>query len=79
MLSSRDPIVRHMSCYLRHLKPVLDSAGIEVTPENSKRVDEAIHGIARIRYKDCSRTWKEVKKRIESDQEGFIKELKERL
>ena len=32
-----------MSCYLRHMKDILEEAGIEVTPANKKQIDQAIH------------------------------------
>ena len=47
-----------MSCYLRHLKSVLDKAGIAVTKENRKAIDRAIHEMVGVLYKDCPATWK---------------------
>jgi len=32
-----------MSCYLRHLKDILGEAGIEITADNKKQIDRAIH------------------------------------
>lgn len=71
-----------MSCYLRHLKEVLGDAGIEVTAENRKQVDRAIHEIVNTTYKDCPGTWKEVKKKLatsEAEKRDFVKELKAAL
>ena len=48
-----------MSCYFRHMKDVLDEAGIRVDKENKKDVDRIIHEIVGVEYKDCSPTWKE--------------------
>jgi hypothetical protein len=71
-----------MSCYIRHLKDVLSEAGIEVTADNKKQIDRAIHDIVDINYKDCSATWKEVKKKLASGEAGkkaFVKKLKAAL
>jgi hypothetical protein len=67
-----------MACYFRHLQTVLNKAGIEVTKENKQELDKIIHEIVRVKYKDCPNTWKEVKKRIAADEEGFATELKKR-
>jgi hypothetical protein len=42
-----------MSCYFRHMKDVLDEAGIEVTKENKKDIDRIIHGLVDVEYKNC--------------------------
>jgi len=68
-----------MSCYLRHLKDVLSEADIEITADNKKQIDRAIHKIVGTTYKDCPTTWKEVKKRLassEAEKRDFIKKLK---
>ncbi len=65
-----------MTCYFRHLKGVFEKAGIEVTDENKREVDKLIHGLVHKRYKDCPATWKEVKKRIAADEDGFAAELR---
>lgn len=53
-----------MSCYFRHIKSILDEAGIEVTPSNKKQLDQAIHQIVGVGYKDCPDTWKKLKQEI---------------
>lgn len=67
-----------MTCYFRHLQTVFKEAGIEVTSDNKRDVDKVIHGIAGVKYKNCPAAWKEVKKRIAEDEEGFVNQLKER-
>jgi molecular chaperone GrpE (heat shock protein) len=57
-----------MSCYLRHMKDVLDEAGIVVTPANRKQVDQAVHQAVGVAYKDCPTTWKKVKQDITGDE-----------
>jgi molecular chaperone GrpE (heat shock protein) len=68
-----------MTCYFRHLNDVFDKAGVTVTKENKKDVDRVIHSIVGIEYKNCSATWKEVKKRIAEDEESFVNTLKSKL
>jgi hypothetical protein len=57
-----------MSCYLRHMKDVLDKAGIEVTAENKKEIDRAFHKVAGVAYKDCPSTWKRLKQELAGDE-----------
>ena len=71
-----------MSCYLHNLKDIFREAGVEVTPNNRKQIDRAIHEIADTTYKDCPSTWKEVKKNLassEAEKREFIKKLKAAL
>ena len=66
-----------MTCYFRHLKDVFAEVGIEVTNENRKDVDKAIHSMVKIDYKNCPAVWREIKKRIKENEEGFITQLRE--
>ena len=50
-----------MSCYFRHMKDILEEAGITVSPSNKKQIDQAFHQIVGTSYKDCPATWKELK------------------
>jgi hypothetical protein len=71
-----------MSCYIRHLKDLLSEAGIEVTSDNRKQIDCAIHEIVNTTYKDCPGTWKEVKKKLassETEKKAFVNKLKAAL
>lgn len=68
-----------MTCYFRHLSRFFQKAGIEITRENKSIVDRAIHNIAGVPYKDCSRTWKEVKRMIVKNEEEFISKLQAAL
>jgi len=68
-----------MSCYFRHLKEIFDEAGIEVTSNNRKQVDQAIHEILAVTYKDCPQAWKKFKLQIIGDEQKrreFIQQLK---
>ncbi|MEJ2240794.1 MAG: hypothetical protein P8Y18_01440 [Candidatus Bathyarchaeota archaeon] len=65
-----------MTCYFRHLKPIFEKAGITITSENKKEIDKKIHQIVGIEYKNCSITWKEIKKRIAENEEDFVNTLK---
>ncbi|MDY6917561.1 MAG: hypothetical protein SVP26_06390 [Chloroflexota bacterium] len=53
-----------MSCYLRHISDVLGEAGIEVTPANRKQIDQAIHQMVDVHYKDCPTAWKKLKQDV---------------
>ena len=65
-----------MTCYFKHMKDVFSRAGIEVTKENKKALDRAIHSYVGVEYKDCPSTWKMVKKKLAEDEEAFIAMLK---
>ncbi len=71
-----------MSCYFRHMKEILEEAGVEVTKENKKDIDRVIHGLVEVGYKNCSPAWKAIKEQIKIDDEtknSFIKTLKQEL
>lgn len=71
-----------MSCYFRHMKDVLEEAGIVITVENKQSVDRVIHSLVDVPYKDCSPAWKGVKEWIRNDpaaRERFIRRLKEAM
>ena len=65
-----------MSCYLRHIEDILKEAGIKLTKENRKAVDEKIHEIVKVKYKYCPKAWKVVKERILKDRKEFVETLK---
>ncbi len=67
-----------MSCYLRQIKDILDEAGIAITPANRKQIDQAIHRIVGVTYKNCPATWKKIKEDIRDNREkrhSLIKQL----
>jgi len=66
-----------VTCYFRHLQQVFAKAGIEVTSENKREIDRVIHSIVGVNYKNCPTAWKEVKKKIAEDEEGFVSKMKE--
>ena len=67
-----------MTCYLRYkkMRELLVKAGIEVTDENKEKLDRHIHEVVGVDYKNCSDTWKEIKKRMEIDEEDFLRSLR---
>jgi len=67
-----------VTCYFRHLQTVFEEAGITVTKENRKKIDELIHNIVGVDYKNCPETWKQVKTIIGRDESRqiFISKLK---
>ncbi|MDH5438286.1 MAG: hypothetical protein OEX76_05230 [Candidatus Bathyarchaeota archaeon] len=68
-----------VTCYFRHIQHVFKKAGIEVTSENKRVIDRIVHEIVGVEYKNCPATWREVKKRIAEDEEGFVSKLKQAL
>ena len=66
-----------MTCYFRHLNHIFEKAGLVVTRENKKEIDKLIHEIVGVPYKNCSAVWKEVKRKLAADENGFISELKQ--
>jgi len=59
------------------MKPIFNKIGLEVTKDNKKEIDRTIHDIVGVEYKNCSATWREVKKMISEDEESFTSKLKE--
>lgn len=70
-------LASNVTCYFRHLSPVFEKAGITVTPENKKHLDQVVHAVVGTKYKDCPATWRQVKKYITEDERGFVSKLKE--
>jgi len=67
-----------MSCYFRHIKDILNEAGIKVTPGNKKQIDTIIHDIVGVTDKDCPATWQKLKREIAADgpkRQAFIEKL----
>jgi hypothetical protein len=66
-----------VSCYLRHIKDVLDEAGIVVTPANRKQIDQAIHRAVGVGYKNCPATWKKIKEDLKDERKrkALVKQL----
>ena len=58
---------------------VFEEIGVEPTKETKKDMDKKIHDLLGVEYKNCSVTWKEVKKRLADDEVGFIADLKKAL
>ena len=64
-----------MTCYFRHLEGVFAKAGIEVTKENRKQLGSIIQAIIGIDA-ECPAVWRQIKKRLAEDENGFVSELK---
>jgi hypothetical protein len=65
-----------MTCYFRHLTAVFQKAGITVTAANKHKIDTIIQQLVGTENKHCPDTWKEVKKRLSQNANGFAAELK---
>jgi hypothetical protein len=61
------------------LNKIFKKAGVTITKENKRDVDKIIHSIVGTSYKNCSATWKEVKKRIAENEDEFVNTLKSQL
>jgi hypothetical protein len=61
------------------MKDAFSKAGIEVTKENKRELDRAIHAYVGVEYKDCSSTWKAVKEKLAVDEGAFLRMLKEAM
>ncbi|MFW9888089.1 MAG: hypothetical protein ACFFER_07905 [Candidatus Thorarchaeota archaeon] len=68
-----------MTCYFRHMSRIFEEIGIEVTKENKREIDKVIHDLVGVDYKNCSESWKEVKKRLAEDEDGFVNTLRDLL
>lgn len=72
-----------MSCYFRHMDEVFKELNLEITKENKKEIDKAIHKIVGVEYKNCPDAWKRVKEIIrgndESEKKDFILKIKKEL
>jgi hypothetical protein len=66
-----------MSCYFRHLNEIFNEAGIVVTPNTRKQIDQAIHQVVGVTYKECPQAWKMLKQIMGDEQkrQDFIKKL----
>jgi hypothetical protein len=61
------------------MKDVFAEIGVEITRENKKDIDRAIHEIAGIEYKDCPTTWRMLKAEFLGDEKkrtAFVRKLK---
>ena len=68
-----------MSCYLRHIKGILDEAGTAITSANRKQIDQALHQAVGVAYKNCPATWKTIKAGVMDNEEKrrtLIEQLK---
>ena len=68
-----------MSCYLRHLRAELEQAGIDIDEMDRKRLDQAIHKVVGVGYKDCPEAWKGVKTEMAKDKMAFLADLRNEL
>jgi len=68
-----------MTCYFRHIQGVLEKAGVALTTTNKREVDRVIHKLVHVKYKNCPRAWREVKKRIADNEKDFVYQLRQAL
>ncbi|MFW9848369.1 MAG: hypothetical protein ACFFF4_04470 [Candidatus Thorarchaeota archaeon] len=70
-----------MTCYFKNsrMKELFEDIGIEITKENQKEIDNRIHDYLSVDYPNCAAAWKQVRRRLKTDPEGFKQRLAEVL
>ncbi len=58
------------------MQNLFDELDVKVTKENKDAIDEIIHEMLSVDYRNCAATWKLVRKRLAEDGEGFKQRLK---
>ena len=71
--------MKPVTCYFRHMKDSFGRVGVEVTDENKRDLDRAIHAYVGVEYKDCSSTWRAVKESLAEDEDAFLGMLREAM
>jgi hypothetical protein len=66
-----------MTCYFRHLREIFQEAKIQVTQQNKPEINRIIQNIVQAEDKTCPQTWREVKRHISQDKNGFVSALKQ--
>jgi hypothetical protein len=61
------------------MKELFEDIGIIVTKENMKEIDSRIHDYLSVDYPNCAASWKQVRRRLKEDPEGFKARLGEVL
>ncbi len=61
------------------MKELFADIGIVVTKENQKEIDSRIHDYLSVDYPNCAASWKQVRRRLKDDEEGFKQRLSEVL
>ena len=56
---------------------IFERAGIVVTKDNKKNIDQMIHELVGVNYKDCPAAWKAIKLRLAENESEFIAVLEE--
>jgi hypothetical protein len=68
-----------MTCYFRHIQNIFKKIGLDINKTNKREIDRVIHKMVGVNYKNCSATWREVKKRIVEDENEFVYKLNKAL
>ena len=61
------------------MSSIFEQLEIEVTPENKREIDQKIHKLVGVEYKNCSSTWKAVKEKKAANEEKFLADLRKAL
>lgn len=70
-----------MTCYFKNsrMKELFEDIGVVVTKENKKEIDSRIHDYLSVDFPNCAASWKQVRRRLKDDAEGFKSRLKDVL
>jgi hypothetical protein len=61
------------------MNDVFEESGIEISKDNKKEVDKAIHKLVNVEYKNCPDTWKKVKEIVNGEDNSKKKDFIDRL
>ena len=61
------------------MKELFEDIGVVVTKENKKEIDSRIHDYLSVDFPNCAASWKQVRRRLKDDAEGFKSRLKDVL
>jgi uncharacterized protein (DUF362 family) len=55
---------------------VVKKAGTAVTSQNRREIDKTIHKLVGVDFANCPAAWKQVKKRVEENEDRFVSDLR---
>jgi hypothetical protein len=70
-----------MTCYFKNsrMQELFEEIGVKVSKENKKEIDEILHEMLSVEYRNCAATWKLIRRRLKEDGKGFKSRIQEAL
>jgi uncharacterized protein (DUF362 family) len=67
-----------MPCYFKNsrMTGLFDELGVVVTNENRDAIDQVLHDILSVDYRNCPATWKLIRMKLKEDPAGFKERLR---